>query len=219
MGDFFIDLFGNVFYDLIMIAFMLVGLISGVLLRPKAKSHVSKFDVNSKRFIDFDIVEESARSIECESQKGSPAQRFFKYHPGFTGMTGKIMKRPLTRYLGMSGTAYTVKANSEPVKATLADSLTVIWGEEFCKQVPDAQWKQIQDAKMDVTVEIDTKSVGENLPTIAEEDVKLEQDRAAAKVWWEGIKAGEKRDWVIMIITLVAGMGIMALISKMFGWW
>jgi len=222
--DIFLDIFGNVLIDLFLVIFLVVGIIVGFLFRPKGRKEVCKFDLNSKRFMDFDVTEESAVSLECEPQKGMPPQRFYKNHAGFTGVVGRFIKRPAVRFLGRMGTAFTWKLNSEKVDLVggLDEALKLVWGKDFYNTVPEEQRIAVEKSEIGVTVNLDEASAeivdAEGKPIkLTEEDIKIEQDRVAAKTWWEGIKAGERKDIILLLLAVAAGAGLSTIAFVLLG--
>jgi len=224
VNDILLDIFGNPLIDLFLVIFLLVGIIAGFLFRPKGKKEVCKFDLNSKRFVDFNVTEESAVSLECEPQKGMPPQRFYKNHAGFTGIVGRFLKRPAVRFLGRMGTAFTWKLNSEKVNIIggLAEALKLVWGNDFYATVPEPQKLLVEKSEIGVTVNLDEApseiidASGKPIK-LTEEDIKIEQDRVAAKTWWEGIKAGEKKDIILLLLAVGAGAGISTIAFVLLG--
>lgn len=220
MINFFVDFFSNIF-NLVMVAlFILVGILIGLILKPKAGKHVMKILPRDRRFIDFNIAEENAFSLECESKKGFPPQRFIKLRPGFTGRVGTFLKKAVTRFIGKEGTAYTWKTESAHVKiGTLADALKGLWGPKFYATIPDRKREELEESKIQVTVDLDDGLTPENMESVSEEDLLTEQDRKAAETYWQGKKQAEKGEWTRWIFIFVAGMGAMAIASKFLGWW
>lgn len=167
--------------------FLIIGIVVGVFLKPFVGNHVIKFIPGDHRFIDYDIEEETAVSISCKKKKGYPKQRFFKYHPGFTGIMGKFIKKPVTRFLGIEGTAYTWEMkNGEYVDAgSFQDVLRAIWGEDFWDYVPEEQKNLLEDKKIKVTIGLDESPLTpEGYRPISEEDIKQEEDRVASRTFW-----------------------------------
>ena len=129
MSGILISVFGNILTDVFLGVFILIGILLGIFLRPMVGNRVLKLDPSDHRFHELDIKEESAISIECQDKKGMPPQRFFKYHPGFTGIIGKFLKKNVTLFLGRTGTAYTWRLESRKIfipghnRESSADSL------------------------------------------------------------------------------------------------
>jgi hypothetical protein len=225
--EFLTDFFLNPFNWIMLVIFLLVGMIIAILLYPRTgKDRVLKLDVDGKRFVELPIVEESSLTLECEAPKGMPEQRFWKYWPGYTGIVGRFLKRPATVFLGRMGNAFTWKTSAKDVPMSLKDALFSLWGEVFYAQIPEAQRLLIEQAQIGVTVALDeTKAPTIKDPekgterVLTEEDIWVEQDRQAAKTWWEGVKSGQKKDVITWMFIFLAGMGAMAIISKLLGWW
>jgi len=191
------------------VLFILVGVLIGLLLKPKAKDQVMKIIERDKRFIDFNITQENAFSLECERKKGFPPQRFLKVSPGFTGQVGRFLKRGVTRFIGKEGTAYTWKTQSSKVKiGSLAKALRGLWGKKFYDQVPEVKRKQLEESKISVTVDIDPGLTPKGYKPASEEDIKQEQDRLAAETWWEGKKQADKGTWLQYLFIAGFGFGV-----------
>lgn len=196
-----------------LIIFLLIGLLGGIFLRPWFGNQVVKLIEREFRFVDLDIEEESAVSIECKDKKGMPAQRFFKYRPGYTGIVGKFLKKPVTRFFGREGTAYTWKVeNTKEIKldpGNLAGAIRTVWGEEFYSSVPEKQKKLLDESKIGITVQLEQGALTpETFHPISEEDIKTEEDRKASETFWEGKKTLVKGQWIQWVFIFVAGFGV-----------
>lgn len=154
-------------------------------------------------------MRENAFSVECEEKKGFPPQRFVKMRPGYTGRVGKFLKKAITCFLGIEGTAYTQKVESgtEPL-GSLADALRGLWGDDFYMQVPEPKRKELEESKINVTVNIDPEYNPEDFPEITEEQIFDEEDRRGAETYWKGKKEAEKGKWLDYLFILGAGIGI-----------
>jgi len=204
----FIDYFGNPLSWVFMGLFALIGVLLGLFLRPWLGNQVIKFLPADHRFIDLNIEEETSVSVQCKKVKGMPIQRFFKYHPGFTGIVGRFMKKPVTRYLGIEGTAYTWQINcGRYVKlGGLQDAVKTVWGEEFYATVPENQKELLKASRIEVTVGLDEAPLTPaGMRSISEEDIKQEEDRQASKTFWEE-HAGQVKGWLVNIF-LAGGTG------------
>ena len=187
LANVFVDYFGNPLTWVFTGIFVLVGVLLGIFLKPWFGNQVMKFIPSDHRFIDLDIDEETAVSIQCKKVKGIPLQRFFKLHPGFTGIVGKFLKKPVTRFLGIEGTAYTwrVKTGTQEYLGNLADAVRTVWGEDFWGTVPERQKDMMEESRIQVTVGLDeSKITPEGMRVISEEDIKNEEDRQASKTFW-----------------------------------
>lgn len=208
MLEFFVNFFSQPFNWVMMLIGACIGIIIGLIFRPTFGNRVLKLIPRDNRFIEFNVDEETAHSIECKPKKGYPPQRFLKYHPGFTGRVGRFLKRASTIFLGKEGTAYTWKTKSSKIQVSLADTLKTLWGKEFYEQVPEEQRSKVESGKIDVAIGLEDGFTPEDLKKLTEEDIKTEEDRKAAETWWEGKKMTEKRQWIDMIIIALAGFGI-----------
>jgi len=215
MLQIFLDFFGNIFYDIMIVIFLLVGIITGLLFKPKAKNRVIKLLPRDKRFLEFNIEEESAVGILCEKNKGYPLHRFIKLFPGYTGIVGRFLKKAVTLYFGKEGTAYTwrLKSKIEEKIGSLADALRVVWSDEFYNMIPEDQRKLVEDSRINVTVNLDDMasaqdSEGNDLPVRREEDIKTEEDRVAAQTYWEGKNMALRKQWLEYLFIAGFGFGV-----------
>ena len=203
-----------------LLLFVLIGILIGLIYRPRAKNECMKLLPRDKRFIDFKISHEDAFGFDCEPVKGFPPQRFIKLRPGFTGKIGKFLKRSITRFIGKEGSAYTWKTESGPVQfGTLGKALRGLWGDKVYNQIPEKRRTELEESKINVTLDLEEGLTPEKFTPVSEEDIKTEQDRKAAETWWEGKKMAEKGKWSEWIFIFVAGAGAMAIASKFLGWW
>lgn len=215
LGDMFAPLLGNPFFWVFMGLFILGGLLIGLLLRPWAGNEVIKFVPGSHTFQDYPIDEETSVSVQCKRKKGYPIQRFFKLHPGFTGVVGRILKKPITRYLGIEGTAYTwnIEEGTSKLLGSLDKAVRALWGEEFYSSIPKLQKQKLEESRIQVTVGLDqAPKTPEGMRSISEEDIKEEEDRRAAKVFWEENESKSATQIVTILLALGAGAGIMAVL-------
>jgi hypothetical protein len=206
--DIFVEYFANPMSWVFMGMFIMIGLLIGLFLRPWIGNQVIKFSVANHTFNDLDIDEETAISVQCKKKKGMPLQRFFKLHPGFTGIRGRFIKKPVTVYLGHEGTAYTwqIKSGKWLQLGSLGDALKTVWGSEFYDTIPERQVKMIEESRIQVTVGLDEAPLTpESMRPISEEDIKQEEDRQASKTFWEQHK-GQMKGWIVNLI-LAGGTG------------
>jgi len=207
----FVDFFANIFNIVMILIFLCLGIIFGVLLKPWFGNIVIKLIPREHRFVDFDILEETACSIICKLRKGMPPQRFYKHKSGYTGVVGTVLKKPITRFFGKEGTAYTWSVGTDiktPVKLTLWETIKHVWTDDFYNQIPEAQRKTLEASKLDVTIDLDEGLTPEGYRSVSEEDIKREEDREAAKTFWKGKSSAEKTQLVSLLITGIAGFGI-----------
>jgi len=214
-------MFLNVFANPLNIAFMgialVLGLALGVFLKPFVGNQVIKIIPADHRFIDLDIKEETSVSIECKQKKGFPIQRFFKYHPGFTGMAGRLIKKPITRFFGIEGTAYTwdIQSGIDKLIGSLGDAVRAVLGEDFWSFIPEDQQKTLTDSKMMVTVGLsESPLTPEGMRSISEEDIKVETDRKAAETFWA--EHGIRQKGMIINMVLAGGCGAAVVFALFF---
>jgi hypothetical protein len=210
IGDIFVAYFSNPLTWVFMGVFVIAGVIIGLLLRPWMGNQVIKFIPGAHRFIDLGIDEETAISVQCKKVKGMPIQRFFKLHPGFTGIVGRIIKKPITRYLGIEGTAYTwsLKSGKWEKLGTLGEGLRTIWGEDFYGTIPQTMRDKIEESKIQVTIGLDESPLTpEGMRSISEEDIKQEEDRRAAQTLWQEHQSAQKGFYINLLLAGGTGFG------------
>jgi len=76
---------------------------------------------------------------------------------------------------------------------SLADALKIVWEDEFLKEIPKDQLKQIEESKIFVTVDLEPGLTPEGYEPVAEEDIQSEQDREASKIFGKGLGATTKQ--------------------------
>lgn len=218
--NFFTEFFLNAFNDVMIILFVLIGLLIGLLFKPKARNQVMKILTRDRRFIDFDVLEETAFAVDCEVKEGFPPQRFIKLSPGYSGRVGRFLKKVVTRFIGKEGTAYTWETEKGTKKiGSLAKALKHLWGDETYNRIPQEQREGLEKSKVWVTVDLKEGITPKGMKSVSEEDLKREEDRKAAQTFWEGKRMSEKTAWIQWMFIFVAGMGAMAIASKFLGWW
>lgn len=193
----------------------MIGLLIGLFLRPWLGNQVIKFIPGDHRFIDLSIDEESSVSVQCKKVKGMPIQRFFKLHPGFTGIVGRVLKKPITRYLGIEGTAYTwqIKHGRWENLGSLEKAVQTVWGETFWNTVPERQQAMLAESRIQVTVGLDEAPLTpQGMRSISEEDIKQEEDRQASRTFWQEHGAQMKGFFINMILAGGTGFGLALLL-------
>ena len=211
--DVFVEYFANPVTWVFTGLFIMIGLLIGLFLRPWMGNQVIKFIPADHRFIDLAIDEETAISVQCKKQKGMPIQRFLKLHPGFTGIVGRFLKKAITRYLGIEGTAYTWKIESGRWKKLggLAAAIKAVWGEDFWATVPERQKEMIEESRIQVTVGLDEAPLTPaGMRSISEEDIKQEEDRQASKTFWREHSSRERSFYINLILAGGTGFAICA---------
>jgi len=207
----FVGYFSNIFNIVMLGLFILIGVLLGIFLRPWVGNRVLKMDPSTHRFNELDIEEETAISIYCKKKKGLPPQRFFKHDPGFTGIMGKFIRKPVTLFLGLMGTAYTWKPDQGSWKklGKLGAAIKTVWGPEFYQTIPKRQRKILEKSDIQVTVGLKQGPITPpGYTTISEEDIKTEEDRKAAEVIWEEKRKQDKGQLINMILAAGTGFGV-----------
>lgn len=213
--DIFLGFFGNIFNIIMAVIFLLTGIIVGFLFRPRGGNTVMKILPKDRRFVDFKIAEETAVSVECEDKKGYPPHRFLKIAQGFYGTTGRFVKRTSTRYLGKEGTAYlwlTEQDRLKRVDGGLPAYLKTLWGETGFNEMPKDLKTKVETSTVLVTVDLADGLTPEDMRPISEENIKTEEDRKAAQLFFEGKKKEDRHAWVNLILAGVAGFGLAAVL-------
>jgi len=211
MLDVFIQYFANPVTWVFTGLFIMIGLLIGLFLRPWMGNQVMKFIPSDHRFIDLKIEEETAISVQCKKVKGMPIQRFFKLHPGFTGIVGKVLKKSITRYIGIEGTAYTWKIEEGRWKklGSLADAIKTVWGETFWATVPETQKEILEESRIQVTVGLDKAPLTPSgMRSLSEEDIKQEEDRLASQTFWREHGSQMRGYFINMILAGGTGFAI-----------
>lgn len=213
MFDIFVGFFADPISWVMLGIFTGLGLLIGLFLRPWVGNKVMKFIPAEHRFEELGIDEETSISIQCQKKKGLPPQRFFKLNPGFTGIVGRFLKKPITNYLAMEGTAYTWKidAGSWHKLGSLGDAVRSIWGEDFWQTIPTRQKDYLTESRIQVTVGLDKAPLTpEGMRSISEEDIKQEEDRKAAETFWEERARANRGFFINMILAAGTGFGVCA---------
>jgi hypothetical protein len=211
IGDIFVGFFGNIFNDVMMLVFLLIGIIVGILLRPRWHNTVMKLMPQDRRFVDFDIAQETAISVVCKDKKGYPPHRFLKIAEGFIGDTGFIIKRAVTRYIGKEGTAYLWTVDQDQFKRIeggMPSYLKNLWGEQTYNEMPEDLRQKVETDKVLVTVDLSDGLTPPGMRSLGEEDIKREEDRQACETLWAGKRREERGTWISNLIIGLAGFGI-----------
>lgn len=77
---------------------------------------------------------------------------------------------------------------------SLEKVLTGLWGKKFFDEIPPKQRKIIEDNKILVTVELESGLTPEGFSPVSEEDIKEEEDRAAARIFAKALAPGAKQE-------------------------
>ncbi len=205
---------GNIFNWILIIISVLVGILLGIFLRPLVGNSIMKVIPSENRFVDFDIEEETAISIYCKGKKGFPPHRFIKCWPGYIGVVGRFLKKPITRFFGREGTAYTwhIKNNLEIKIGSLAKAVKHLWGEDFYDTIPEKQREDLEASKISVTVKLDSEDAltPAGMRVVSEENIKQDEDIQASKTFWKGKKLTDRGALINLILGIGTGFGICA---------
>lgn len=196
-----------------------------MLLRPKGGNRVLKFLRNDKRFIRFDVAKEYAFSVRCKRKKGYPIQRFIKLNSGWSGVVGTFLKKAITLFIGVQGTAYTYPIKDGTIDKDYSGDLLTLdtvlkgaWGEEFYNKIPEENREAILNGKVNVTVDVgsDPDLTELKLKHMSAEDLKIEEDKSASETFWEGREETKKGAWIQWMFIFGSGIAA-ALILQIIG--
>lgn len=102
---------------------------------------------------------------------------------------------------------------------TLEDAIKATVGEKEYEIFPDKLKDKFREDKVLVTVGLEPGITPEGYTAITETIIEREGDKDMANLIAKGVKGSLKTDMIRDIALIFAGMGGMALISKLFGWW
>jgi len=182
--------------------------------RMKPAREVMYLRERDRRGQRLNITEETATAIFCKARKGVD-KRFFKWGGSYVFNEGG---KQVTRFFGKEGTAYTYKFQSTPKSdmsegqessnptennsevstgiemGKLKDALIYEWGIDFYNEIPEEQRAKIEDAKVFVTVELESGLSPVGYSPVSEEDINEEQDRNAARLFASSLKTSIKSE-------------------------
>jgi len=125
------------------------------------------------------VTRETDISLVCD--RTVPVHRFIKAGPGYTFDEGG---KPVTRFFGVEGTAYTtVFAGDEELKVPVPDFLKAAWGKKVYNALPKKLKDRIEKDRFGVTIEptkIEEEKYG--LPTLTADDINDE----VTVLFWRG---------------------------------
>jgi len=192
-----------------------LGIFIGMWLSRPRRNVVSKLVPEDSRGYDLDILEENSTFIHCQPLETLPPQRFLKFRKSYiiTGPRrfGRLQK--ITRYLGREGTAYSQRIEGGEVSnIPLDDTLKTLWGQEgydtVRKNAPTLM-KAVEDSKINITVAMaEDPLTPDGMKVISEENIKLEEDKEAARTFWQGKKDAIKGAFVDKIAWMGFGAAI-----------
>lgn len=212
-----------------LLIFLLLGMLTGILLLRyiiKPKNQIQYLRERDGRGHEFDVAREDAISLETST---NPPLRFFKF-----GRAYEFIKRgrAFTRFFGKEGTAYTwrlegfAKTNPEgetkPLTLefpTLEGAVKHCWGNETYEAVQEELKAKLRNNKMYVTVNLEPGITPEGYEPITEQTITKKADEDMASLIGREVKEAQGSDWKMILIMMLAGMGILAIASKLFGWW
>lgn len=227
MIDFFVSFFSNPFNIVMGLLFALIGILVGIvlvryLLRPK--NQILYCRERDGRGLELNVDKEDAISLETATK---PPLRFFKW-----GRAYEFIKRgrAFTRFFGKEGTGYSWRLfgfsgkKGNPVKTelefpTLEEAVKYKWGDEFYGAVPDEMKEKLRDNKVLVTVNLEPGIVPEGYEPITESVIKKKAYEDMAELFARSARGAIKKTVFDWMPWLLAGAGIMAIVSKLFGWW
>lgn len=119
------------------------------------------------------VNKETAKNVECHP-RGDIPKRFYKFGHGYTFTE---MGRTVVRFLAKEGTAYTMKAASDPIIITLAETLRTLWGAKFYDEIPKVQRQMVEEGKIGVAVDLESLTTPSGFTPISEEEMHDEDDQ------------------------------------------
>ena len=102
---------------------------------------------------------------------------------------------------------------------TLEDALVFRWGKEAYESVPDKMKDMLRDDKVFLTVNLEPGIVPVGYEPITESVIKKKANEDMAEVMAKSLKEAVKSSVIDKIPWLLAGAGILAVASKLLGWW
>ena len=227
MIDFFVSFFSNAFNIVMGLLFVVIGILIGVVIVRyvlKPKNQILYCRERDGRGMELNVDKEDAISLETATK---PPLRFFKW-----GRAYEFIKRgrAFTRFFGKEGTAYSWRLfgfsgkKGNPVKTTLEfptleDAVKHKWGKTFYWEVPEKRKAQLRDDKVLVTVNLEPGIVPEGYEPITESVIKKKAYEDMAELFARSARGAIKKTVLDWMPWLLAGAGIMAIGSKLLGWW
>jgi len=102
---------------------------------------------------------------------------------------------------------------------TLEDAVKFRWGEEFYGTVPEERQALLRDNSMLVTVDLEPGIVPEGYEPITESTILNKADEDAAELASKAMQGAIKKSVLDWLPWVLAGAGVMAIASKLLGWW
>jgi len=198
-----------------MLAMALISLIGGYLFIELYKKMPSKevllLRPRDMRGLHVPVTKETDIGLTCKKVKGVP-RAFLKAGPAWTfAKGGKIT----TRFLGIEGTAYTAVVKSgKKIISTLAETVHLLWGDDFYSKIPKKQKDQIEKTKWGVTVEVEKVRKDDDTRST---DIHQDDDETVLSAIAKVQKSTKKAEIYQFLIGLAIGLlGMYLIIGQ--GW-
>jgi len=93
------------------------------------------------------------------------------------------------------------------------------WGDEFYSEVPEPRKAELRDDRVLLTVNLEPGIVPEGYEPITESVIKKKANEDMAELMAHSLRGAVKKTVLDWLPWLLAGAGIMAVGSKLMGWW
>lgn len=216
----------NLFTPIFLGVGVALGIFLGLFLSKPRKHQVMKILPSDNRAYQFDILTENAFSIYCKGFEGLPDQRFIKFEPSMLVKVKKMFgkSQQIVRYLAREGTAYVQKAGDNVENIPFHKAVRTMVGETFYSQMPEEITEIFETSKVGVTVGLVTEALtpldrkGNVMKSVSEEDLKREEDKQAASVFWSEKQLANRNQWIHNIAWIGFGFGVCMVVNLMMGW-
>lgn len=125
---------------------------------------------------------------------------------------GKLETQEITRQIPIEWEEQKIECQFH----SLEDAVKFRWGDDY-ERTPEEMKEKLRQDKLLVTVNLEPGLTPEGYQIITESTVNTKADEDAASLIAEELKQANKRDWIELIITLVAGMGIITVLFVALG--
>lgn len=171
----------------IVLASLFVGLIFIYQAR-KPITQVEQLRPRDRRFEIMTVNTETDLSLHCKKKGGA----FWRFIKRGTAWVGNIGGRPITKFFGVEGRAFTtIFRDEEEVELSISEYLRDIWGEVFFNQIPEPNRRKLEN--IGLTVE-PIQSFGDLDEGINAEQVNDEDERNILRGLAETAKSTTKQD-------------------------
>jgi len=102
---------------------------------------------------------------------------------------------------------------------TLEDAVKSKWGKQFYANVPDKMKEKLRETNLLVTVNLEPGIVPQGYEPITESVIRKKANEDMASLMAASLKGVIKKSALDVIPWVLAGAGILAVASKLLGWW